>query len=48
MKTPDAVLLATAINAVATGFIRNDSVMRGCTDLDDLGVTFSSLTPLNI
>ncbi|HZX47972.1 MAG TPA: PIN domain-containing protein [Nitrospirota bacterium] len=36
IKTPDAILLATAITAGATGFIGNDNKMKGITELDAL------------
>ena len=36
IKTPDAILLATAIQAWATGFIGNDNKMKGITELDVL------------
>ena len=36
IKTPDAILLATALHAGATGFIGNDNKMKGITELDVL------------
>ena len=36
IKTPDAILLATALTAGATGFIGNDNKMKGITELDVL------------
>jgi len=36
IKTPDAILLATAIHAGASGFIGNDNKMKGITELDVL------------
>ncbi len=36
LKTPDAILLATAIRSEATGFIGNDSQLKKVTELDIL------------
>src|SRR4030065_1875674 len=36
IKTPDAILLATAIHAGASSFIGNDNKMKGITELDAL------------
>lgn len=34
IKTPDAIILASAIHAGATGFIGNDNKMKGITELE--------------
>ena len=36
LKTPDSILIATALNSEATGFIGNDADLKRVTELDVL------------